>query len=91
VHGFAFGFPLHLEVGFWIEEGVFGPFDAFELGEGIDLFAAPLEVFFVIGHEEEFAAWLQDALDCVQEIDLHESAAVVPCLWPGIGAEEVQA
>ncbi len=58
MHGFAFGFPLHLEVGFWIEEGVFGPFEAFELGKGIDLLAAPLEVFLMIGHEEEFAAWL---------------------------------
>ncbi len=63
VHGFSFGFPLDLEIGFGVEEAFVGPWEYFELAEGLDLLAGVVEVFLVIGHEEEFAVGFEGGFD----------------------------
>jgi hypothetical protein len=93
VNGAAHEEPVGFEVGGGIEEGVGGPVESFELvlaggeaGEGV------FEVGLVVGLEEEFAAFGEDAVEAVEEFALiDEAAGGVAFLGPGIGAEEVEA
>jgi hypothetical protein len=56
MHRFPFGFPLDLEIGFGVEEGIVIPWKDFEQAAGVDLFTGVFEIFLVIGHEEKLAA-----------------------------------
>lgn len=51
VHGFPLGFPLDLETGLGVMEGIVFQGQDFEEFALADLLLAPLEVFLVIGHE----------------------------------------
>lgn len=59
VHGFAFCFPLHLEVGFWVKEGIVIPFKWGKFLKSVHFIADPLVVFWVVSLEAEFASWLE--------------------------------
>ena len=62
MHDLSFGFPLDLEIGFGVEEGIVVPRENFEKAAGVDLFAGVFEVFLMIGHEQEFSAWFESGL-----------------------------
>ena len=93
VDGFALGEPVFFEVGLGVGEGVGGPGEAFEGGAGGEVFDGVLEVFFVVGFEEELAgAGFEDAFEAGEEfLAIDEAVFVVAFFGPGVGAEEVEA
>ena len=91
MHGLSLLLPLDLEIGFWVEEGIVIPWKDFEQAARVDLFTGVFEIFFVIGHEEEFAFGCEGGFDGAEERDLHEAAAVMFEFRPRIRAEEVDA
>lgn len=93
VDGFALGEPVFFEVGLGVGEGVGGPGEAFEGGAGGEVFDGVLEVFFVVGFEEELAgAGFEDAFEASEEfLAVDEAVFVVAFFGPGVGAEEVEA
>lgn len=63
MHGFSFSFPLDLEIGFRVEEGIVIPREDFEQAAGMDLFAGVFEIFLMIGHEKKLTAGNQSGFD----------------------------
>lgn len=87
------GAPLGLEVGFRIKGKAGAPFvpgEGIERSEEVQFLAGPLEVFLMVGLEEEFPAGNQDPAQSLEEVLLDESSAVMPGLGPGIGEEQVE-
>jgi hypothetical protein len=84
---------VFFEVGLRVGEGVGGPGEAFEGGAGGEVFEGVLEVFFVIGLEQELAgAGCEDAFETGEELlAVDEAIFVMAFLGPGIGAEQVEA
>ena len=84
---------MFFEVGLGVGEGVGGPGEAFEGGAGGEVFDGVLEVFFVVGLEEELAgAGFEDAFEAGEEfLAIDEAVFVVAFFGPGVGAEEVEA
>jgi hypothetical protein len=88
---FSFGFPLELEVGFWVEECVFWPLELFKFLKCFHLFFDPLEVFWVVSLEAKFPTGFECFVEGVEETLLDEAVLVVACLWPRIWAEKMEA
>lgn len=93
VDGFALGEPVLFEVGLRVREGVGEPGEVFEGGAGGEVFEGVLEVFFVIGLEQELAgAGCEDAFETGEEfLAVDEAVFVMAFLGPGIRAEQVEA
>jgi acetyl-CoA carboxylase biotin carboxyl carrier protein len=93
VNGSPLGAPLGLEVGLRIKGKIlasFVPGEGFERSEEFQFLAGPLEVFLVVGLEEELPAGNEDLAEGLEEVLLDESAAMVPGLGPGIRKEQVE-
>ena len=93
MNGSALGAPLGLKVGLWIKGKIlasFVPGEGFERSEEFQFLAGPLEVFLVVGLEEELPAGNEDLAEGLEEVLLDESAAMVPGLGPGIRKEQVE-
>ena len=93
MNGSPLGAPLGLEVGLRIKGKVVTPFipgEGFERTEEFQFLSVPLEVFLVVGLEEELPAGNEDPAQGLEEVLLDESAAVVPGLGPGIREEQVE-
>ena len=84
---------MFFEVGLGVGEGVHWPREALEGGAGGEVFEGVLEVFFVVGFEEELAtAGCEDAFEAREEfLTVDEAVFVMALFGPGIGAEQVEA
>lgn len=90
MHGFPLSLPLELEIGLGVEKVAVLPGQLLESFIALHDVRGPLEVFGVIGHEEEFAAGDEDLADGIEKRRLEEPAAVMPGLGPGVRAEQVE-
>lgn len=82
---------MKLEVGFGVEEGVFGPEYLREEFSFFQFFDGPLVVVGVVGFEKKLALTGEQLVDLSEEIDLENSAFMVFGFRPRIWAEQVDA
>lgn len=89
--GFSCGEPLAFEVGEGIGKAIGGPVGGGEQATGLDGGDGFCEIFWVVGFEEPFAAWAEEAVHVLAKRGLDESVFGVFGLGPGVGKEQVQA